>query len=66
MVREVFYDEISGLEGIRYDITFAYTVGDLASLVVDASGLSGIGVQTTVSEVRAFEPRTQSLALYHT
>lgn len=49
--REVFYDSVLGLEGTRYNVTFGYATGDLAALAVVTSGLSGIGLNATVSEV---------------
>lgn len=49
--RGLFYNNTSGMEGVQYNITLAYAVGDQAALSVVTSGLSGIGVNTTVSEV---------------
>lgn len=46
-----FFDPSTGLKGTQYNITLAYTTGDLASLALVTSGLSGVGVNTTVSEV---------------
>lgn len=52
MVRADFYDPISGLDGTQYNATLSYAIGDLASITVITSGLSGIGLNATVSEVR--------------
>lgn len=51
MVREEFHDPISGLDGTRYNVTLAYAIGDLATLTVITSELSGVGLNATVSEV---------------
>lgn len=51
VVREDFYDSLSGLEGTQYNVTLAYAIGDLASLAVVTEGLSGVGLNATVSEV---------------
>lgn len=51
MVREDFYDPISGLDGTQYNVTLSYAIGDLAAITVITSGLSGIGLNATVSEV---------------
>lgn len=51
MVRQEFYDPITGLNGTQYNVTLGYATGDLAALTVVTSGLSGIGLNATVSEV---------------
>ncbi len=51
VAREAYYDSTSGLEGEQYTITFAYSIGDLASLSVVTDGLSGVGISVTVEEV---------------
>lgn len=51
MVRSEFYDPASGLDGTQYNVTLSYAIGDLAALTVVTSGLSGIGLNATVSEV---------------
>lgn len=51
MVRTEFYDPISGLGGTQYNVTLSYAIGDLAALTVITSGLSGVGLNATVSEV---------------
>lgn len=57
VVREEFYDPISGLEGTQYNVTLSYAIGDLAALTVVTSGLSGVGLNTTVSEVTSSESK---------
>lgn len=51
VVLEDFFDPVSGLEGTRYTVTLAYSIGDLAALAVVTDGLSGVGISTTVVEV---------------
>lgn len=54
IVRRIsFYNSTTGREGFQYNVTLAYATGDLAALSVVASDLSGIGVSTTVTEVKA-------------
>lgn len=48
----MFYDSGLGLEGTQYNVTFGYAIGDLAALTVVTAGLSGVGLNATVSEVR--------------
>ena len=52
--RGSFYNSTTGTEGFQYNVTLAYATGDLAALSVVASDLSGIGVSTTVTEVKAY------------
>lgn len=50
-MRNAFYNAASGLEGTQYNITLAYAIGDVASLTLVTSSLSGVGINATVSEV---------------
>lgn len=52
VLRDTFHNISSGLEGVRYNVTLSYAIGDLATLSVVTSGLSGIGVEASVTEVR--------------
>lgn len=52
VTRETFYNATTELEGTRYNVTLSYAIGDLATLSVVTSDLVGVGVSTSVTEVR--------------